>query len=128
MTDSRKHNDGKFGKIASPDTYSPTASADDTALTYYCDNETVDGVEFQSAPNGANLVADMSANFLSRAVDVRKHAAIFGGAQIVVPEDWRVSSTVIGIGGLGDGRPRVERGDAAPHLTIEGAAYVPTSC
>lgn len=81
VTDSRKHNDGKFGKIASPDTYTPTASADDTALTYYCDNETVDGVEFQSAPNGANLVADMSSNFLSRAVDVRKHAAIFGGAQ-----------------------------------------------
>jgi phosphoserine aminotransferase len=81
VTDSRKHNDGKFGKIASPDTYTPTASAEDTALTYYCDNETVDGVEFPSAPNGANLVADMSSNFLSRAVDVRKHAAIFGGAQ-----------------------------------------------
>ena len=38
VTDSRKHNDGKFGKIASPDTYTPTASAADTALTYYCDN------------------------------------------------------------------------------------------
>lgn len=81
VTDSRKHRDGKFGTIASPDTYTPTASKEDTALTYYCDNETVDGVEFQSAPDGANLVADMSSNFLSRPVDVRKHAAIFGGAQ-----------------------------------------------
>lgn len=81
VTDSRKHNNGKFGKIASQDTYTPTASADDTALTYYCDNETVDGVEFQATPSGTNLVADMSSNFLSRAVDVRAHAAIFGGAQ-----------------------------------------------
>jgi phosphoserine aminotransferase len=81
VADSRKHNNGKFGMIPSPDTYTPTASAEDTALTYYCDNETVDGVEFQTTPTGPNLVADMSSNFLSRAVDVRAHAAIFGGAQ-----------------------------------------------
>lgn len=81
VTDSRKHNEGKFGTIASSDTFTPTADANATALTYYCDNETVDGVEFPSAPSGANLVADMSSNFLSRPVDVRKHAAIFGGAQ-----------------------------------------------
>jgi phosphoserine aminotransferase len=81
VTDSRKHNNGKFGTIPSRDTYTPTASAEDTALTYYCDNETVDGVEFQTTPTGPNLVADMSSNFLSRAVDVRAHAAIFGGAQ-----------------------------------------------
>jgi hypothetical protein len=48
--------------------------------------------------------------------------AIFGGAQIVVPESWRVSSKVVGIGGLGDGRPRVEHEVGAPHLTIEGLA------
>ena len=48
--------------------------------------------------------------------------AIFGGAQIVVPASWRVSSKVVGIGGLGDGRPRVERNDETPHLTIEGVA------
>jgi len=38
-------------------------------------------VEFPSAPDGPNLVADMSSNFLSRPVDVREHVAIFGGAQ-----------------------------------------------
>jgi phosphoserine aminotransferase len=81
VTDSRKHNNGKFGTIPPPDTYTPTASPEDTALTYYCDNETVDGVEFQSTPSGPNLVADLSSNFLSRAVDVRAHAMIFGGAQ-----------------------------------------------
>jgi hypothetical protein len=48
--------------------------------------------------------------------------AIVGGAQIVVPESWRVSSNVLGIGGLGDGRPRVDREATAPHLTIEGLA------
>ncbi|WPH01187.1 Hypothetical protein R9X50_00402300 [Acrodontium crateriforme] len=81
VTDSRKHNDGKFGVIAPTESWTQTQSEQDTVLTYYCDNETVDGVEFQSAPSGANLVADMSSNFLSRAVDVRKHAVIFGGAQ-----------------------------------------------
>jgi hypothetical protein len=48
--------------------------------------------------------------------------AIFGGAQIVVPETWSVSSKVVGLGGLGDVRPKVERHVDAPHLTIEGIA------
>ncbi|USW53054.1 Putative aminotransferase class V domain, pyridoxal phosphate-dependent transferase, major [Septoria linicola] len=79
VTDARKHRDGKFGVI--PEASSWTASGGEPALTYYCDNETVDGVEFQSTPTGKNLVADLSSNFLSRPVDVRKHAVIFGGAQ-----------------------------------------------
>jgi hypothetical protein len=48
--------------------------------------------------------------------------AHFGGAQILVPETWRVTTRVIGIGGAGDGRPRSERPEDAPHLTIEGTA------
>jgi len=52
-------------------------------------------------------------------LDVR---AVFGGAQLVVPESWRVSSKVVGIGGLGDGRPPVEYEAEAPQLTIEGVA------
>jgi len=81
VTDARKHHDGKFGVIPSQDTWVQTKDEKDCALRYYCDNETVDGVEFQSTPSGNNLVADMSSNFLSRSVDVRRHAAIFGGAQ-----------------------------------------------
>ncbi|TKA79844.1 hypothetical protein B0A55_02775 [Friedmanniomyces simplex] len=81
VTDARKHRDGKFGLIPPPDTWTQTKTNDDVALTYYCDNETVDGVEFPSPPSGQNLVADMSSNFLSRPVDIRRHAAIFGGAQ-----------------------------------------------
>lgn len=86
--DARKSNNGKFGTIP-PDSdwqLSPAGSA----MIYYCDNETVDGVEFSSFPTSlagrgrggeSNVVADMSSNFLSRAVDVRKYAVIFGGAQ-----------------------------------------------
>ena len=81
VTDSRKHRDGKFGVIADQSTWNHTTNEDDCVFTYYCDNETVDGVEFQSAPTGHNLVADMSSNFLSRPVDVKKYAAIFAGAQ-----------------------------------------------
>jgi hypothetical protein len=48
--------------------------------------------------------------------------AIFGGAQIVIPETWQVTSNVVGIGGVGDGRPHVDRAPDAPHLAIEGFA------
>lgn len=51
-----------------------------------------------------------------------KVTAMFGGGQILVPEGWRVSTRVLGIGGAGDARPRVERAEDAPHLTIEGTA------
>lgn len=48
--------------------------------------------------------------------------AIFGGAQIVIPESWLLTSNVVGLGGLNDGRPAVDRPDGSPHLTIEGMA------
>ena len=48
--------------------------------------------------------------------------AIFGGASIVVPADWNVTVSVIGLGGAGDGRPAVERPADAPHLDIRGFA------
>lgn len=85
--DARKANDGKFGKIPSEDQWNLTPRSSKPALVYFCDNETVDGVEFPSFPQSlegddAPLVcADMSSNFISRKVDVRKYAIIFGGAQ-----------------------------------------------
>jgi phosphoserine aminotransferase len=86
--DARKANDGKFGKIQPEDQWSLTPrSSGGPAFVYFCDNETVDGVEFPSFPKSlegddAPLVcADMSSNFISRKVDVRKYAVIFGGAQ-----------------------------------------------
>lgn len=53
------------------------------SFVYYCDNETVDGVEFNFVPetNGVPIVCDMSSNFMSRPVDVSKFGLIFAGAQ-----------------------------------------------
>ncbi|KAK9831285.1 hypothetical protein WJX74_010434 [Apatococcus lobatus] len=50
---------------------------------HYCDNETIQGVEFKTAPDvgDALLVADMSSNFCSKKVDVSKFGLIYAGAQ-----------------------------------------------
>ncbi|KAM4056398.1 aminotransferase class-V domain-containing protein [Hirsutella rhossiliensis] len=87
VSDARKHNDGKFGLIPDESTWS---LSQDAAMVYYCDNETVDGVEFPNFPkslapgsdgSGPIVVADMSSNILSRRVPVRNFSVIFFGAQ-----------------------------------------------
>jgi hypothetical protein len=46
--------------------------------------------------------------------------AVFGGAQLIVPDSWRVTWTSRAIfGGVGDGRPAQDRPDDAPRLEIE---------
>lgn len=86
-TDSRTLNGGKFGKIADESTWKFSKNP---AFVYYCDNETVDGVEFPKfpetlAPNkdglGPIVVADMSSNILSRRIPVENFGLIFFGAQ-----------------------------------------------
>ncbi|KAL8856814.1 MAG: hypothetical protein Q9178_006651 [Gyalolechia marmorata] len=94
--DSRRSSAGKFDNIPPEDTWNltppRTKGGKISAFVYYCDNETVDGVEFprfpsclQQRPENPSdevpVIADMSSNFLSRRVDVSKHAVIFGGAQ-----------------------------------------------
>lgn len=85
--DARRHNDGKFGRIPDESTW---ALSPDAAMVYYCDNETVDGVEFPAFPrrlapgpdgSGPVVVADMSSNILSRRVPIRNFSLIFFGAQ-----------------------------------------------
>ncbi|KAK7423853.1 Phosphoserine transaminase [Neonectria magnoliae] len=87
VTDARKTNGGKFGTI--PDESNWKVSKD-AAFVYFCDNETVDGVEFPTFPKslepgpdgkGPVVVADMSSNILTRKIPVRKFSAIFFGAQ-----------------------------------------------
>ncbi|KAH7165826.1 pyridoxal phosphate-dependent transferase [Dactylonectria macrodidyma] len=87
VADSRKINDGKFGKLPEESTWSLSKRA---ALVYYCDNETVDGVEFPGFPksllpdsegNGPIVVADMSSNILSRRIPIKNFSVIFFGAQ-----------------------------------------------
>ena len=79
--------DGKFGAIPPESSWRLSPKS---AFVYYCDNETVDGVEFpafpkclESSPNEDEpiVVADMSSNILSRRVDVGRYGCIYGGAQ-----------------------------------------------
>jgi hypothetical protein len=46
--------------------------------------------------------------------------AIFGGGQLVIPDDWNVTTAISGIGGIGDGRDATDRAPDAPHLAITG--------
>jgi predicted membrane protein len=48
--------------------------------------------------------------------------ALFGGGNLVVPEDWNIETRVIGLGGIGDGRTKIERSPDAPTLRVEGQA------
>lgn len=90
--DARKANGGKFGQIPAEQEWSLTPTKREggkgSAFVYFCDNETVDGVEFQQFPKSLEsqggdeederiVVADMSSNFISRKVDVSKYSVIF---------------------------------------------------
>lgn len=70
----------KYTEIPEPSTWNLDPNA---SYVYYCDNETVHGIEFNYVPetNGVPLVADMSSNILTKPVDVSKFAVIFAGAQ-----------------------------------------------
>ncbi|KAH7342290.1 pyridoxal phosphate-dependent transferase [Rhexocercosporidium sp. MPI-PUGE-AT-0058] len=85
--DARKVNDGKFGKIPEESSWKLSKNP---AMVYYCDNETVDGVEFPGFPEilkptgedeGPIVVADMSSNILSRRIPIKNFSVIFFGAQ-----------------------------------------------
>ncbi len=87
VADARTINDGKFGKIPDQSTWKLSK---DAALAYYCDNETVDGVEFPEFPavlapkedgTGPIVAADMSSNILSRRIPVANYSLLFFGAQ-----------------------------------------------
>ncbi|CAN8095449.1 unnamed protein product [Discula destructiva] len=87
VCDARTINNGKFGKIPDQSTWNLSPNA---AMVYYCDNETVDGVEMPAFPEilapradgtGPIVVADMSSNILSRRIPVKNFSLFFFGAQ-----------------------------------------------
>jgi phosphoserine aminotransferase len=55
----------------------------DAAYLHYTGNETIGGVEWPAPPNAGKvpLVCDASSHFLSRPLDVGKHAIVYAGAQ-----------------------------------------------
>ncbi|XP_055586810.1 probable phosphoserine aminotransferase [Uranotaenia lowii] len=83
----------KYGKVnrvvPKPEKYVRVPAAQQWKLDpnasylYYCDNETIEGVEFDFVPetNGVPLVVDMSSNIMSRPVDIKKFGVIFACAQ-----------------------------------------------
>ena len=93
--DARTENGRKFGLIECEENWKLTAGKA-SAFVYYCDNETVDGVEFTKLPRCLErrgeveedglverlLVCDMSSNFVSRKVDVTKFDVIFVGPRL----------------------------------------------
>ena len=80
VADARKFNHGKFGVIPAEKDWR-LSDPEKTAYLYYCDNETVDGVEFpatlQSVDPRVPIVCDMSSNILSRKFDVSKFAVVY---------------------------------------------------
>ncbi len=57
---------------------------DDAAYLYYCSNETIQGVQFQSEPScpkSVPLVSDASSDFLCRPVDMDRYGILYACAQ-----------------------------------------------
>ena len=73
-----------FNRVPAQESWKLTPGA---AYLHLCTNETIDGVEYNFAPelSGASadtpIVADMSSHILSRVIDLSKYGVIFGGAQ-----------------------------------------------
>lgn len=75
--------DGKEGNYSTLPAWSSMGSSPDAAYVHMTTNETIQGVQFQSDPEGisAPVVADLSSDFLSRPVDVSKYGMIYACAQ-----------------------------------------------
>jgi phosphoserine aminotransferase len=75
----KEKNGGKYGLIPGEEEWRLSEEGRNI-FSYYCDNETVDGVEFPGLPKaleGKTVACDMSSNILSRKVDVSKYSLIF---------------------------------------------------
>ena len=70
------------GRVPEKSTWKPFNP--EAAYIYYCDNETIEGVEFHEVPEvpaDIPLVADMSSDFLSKKLDISKFGVIYACAQ-----------------------------------------------
>ena len=54
----------------------------DATYCFYCDNETISGLEFKSVPEVAGVLAtDMTSSILSKVIDISRFGVIIAGAQ-----------------------------------------------
>ena len=70
------------GYVRTPSPHEPEYSPG-AAYVHYTSNETIHGVEFFDVPAAGDrpLICDASSDFLSRPMDVERHALIYAGAQ-----------------------------------------------
>lgn len=70
-----------FNHVPGPEDFSVP---DDSAMLYYCGNETIQGVQFHTEPNcpsAVPLACDVSSEFLCRPTDVSKYGLLYACAQ-----------------------------------------------
>jgi phosphoserine aminotransferase len=107
---------GKPSKFTTLPTAEDYDFSPDAAYVYYCENETINGVEFPAdpadqfafpfarVPEGVPIVADYSSSFVSRPIaHIERHAIIYAGAQknlgpsgvtvVIVRKDLLVDTT-----------------------------------
>ena len=76
-----------YNHIPDPSSEWDLSPPEETAYVYYCDNETIHGVEFDPdivtsvVDPSVPIVCDMSSNILSRPVNISKFGVIVAGAQ-----------------------------------------------
>jgi phosphoserine aminotransferase len=74
--------DGRNGNYTSVPNWQNLDLDKDSAYIHFTSNETIQGVQFQEMPETeANLVCDMSSDFISRPVPVDQFGLIYAGAQ-----------------------------------------------
>ena len=76
--------DGSSSNFDRVPTESDYSVPSDAPYVYYCSNETIQGVQFQSEPTipeNVPLVCDASSDFLSRSLDISKYGMLYACAQ-----------------------------------------------
>lgn len=75
--------DGKSTEFRRKPSQSELKLDPEAAYLYFTSNETIEGVEWQSEPNGGNvpLVCDASSNIFSRPIDIKKYGLYYACAQ-----------------------------------------------
>lgn len=116
-----------YAKVMGRDTTTPDPDADEIDLV-----ATFAPIAFESSAR-AFRGGTVTTWFGGGTVDLRGarldpagatiHAnALFGGGNLVVPDDWRVETHLVGIGGAGDSRPDGNPPAGGPTLRLEGVA------